>query len=195
MKGIDISYCQTDVDWQAIKNAGIEFVILKIGQKYRGEYELDEMFIEHVNNAVAAGLPYGIYLYAKAKTVEEVQQEADFVIEQINALLDGKQPEFGIWYDMEDGSIEESGADITALCQTFVNRMQEAGFGYVGVYSSYDWLTNSNIDTEALNVPLWVAQYNFMCDFEHPNLRMWQYTDHLSDDLPYDANEYFETEE
>jgi GH25 family lysozyme M1 (1,4-beta-N-acetylmuramidase) len=191
MKGIDISAWQENVDWQVVKDAGIEFVILKLGESG----ELDEKFIEHVNGVVDAGLKYGIYLYSKAITSEEARQEADFVIEQIKTLLDGKQPEFGIWYDMEDGSIEESGADITGLCQAFVDRMQEAGFSYVGVYSSYNWLTNGNIDTDALDVPYWVAQYNYECNFEHPNLRIWQYTDHFSDELPYDANEYFEAGE
>ena len=64
MKVIDLSAWQTDVDWQAIVDAGIEGVILKLGE----HDTLDEMFVTHVNNAVAHGLKYGVYYYAHACT-------------------------------------------------------------------------------------------------------------------------------
>ena len=73
MKVIDLSAWQTDVDWQAIVDAGIEGVILKLGERDT----LDEMFVEHVNNAVAHSLKYGVYYYAHACTEDEAVREAD----------------------------------------------------------------------------------------------------------------------
>jgi GH25 family lysozyme M1 (1,4-beta-N-acetylmuramidase) len=174
LKGIDISAWQTDVDWQAIVDAGIEFVILKLGQSGR----LDEMFIDHVNNVVAHGLKYGVYFYSKATSAEDAQAESDWVDAQIKQYLNGVCPEMGIWYDMEHNSIADSGTDITALCRTFIDQLKTAGYGYVGVYSSYNWLTNGNIDTANLDVPYWCAQYNFECNF--PNPKIWQNTDALA---------------
>lgn len=55
MKVIDISAWQENIDWKAVKNAGIEGVIIKLGEGTT----LDEMFFEHVNNAVNYGLKYG----------------------------------------------------------------------------------------------------------------------------------------
>lgn len=111
MKVIDLSAWQTDVDWQAIVDAGIEGVILKLGERDT----LDEMFVEHVNNAVAHSLKYGVH--------------------------------------------------------------------YIDVDALPDY------------VPLWVAQYNSHDDLsgEYPGrVRIWQYSDHFSDELPYDADEYYE---
>ena len=67
MKVIDISAWQENIDWEAVKAAGVEGVILKLGERTR----LDTMFVEHVNNAVKYGLKYGVYYYAHAATIDE----------------------------------------------------------------------------------------------------------------------------
>lgn len=188
MRGIDISAWQEGIDWQAVVDEGIEFVIVKLGERNR----LDSMFIEHINNAVSYGMKVGVYLYSHATTTEEAVEEADFVDEQIKTYLNGETPEMGIWFDMEDSSIENAGANITELCSDFINRLTEIGYTYVGVYSSYNWLTNGNIDTSQLpeDTPYWCAQYHYECNFEHKNLRIWQYTDSLNiGGMNFDGNE------
>lgn len=187
MKGIDISAWQENVDWQAVVDFGVEFVIIKIGESY----QLDSMFIDHINSAVAHGLKVGVYYYSHAINDTQAEFEAGWVGAQIQEYLNGNQPEMGIWYDMEDSSIVDFEADITVLCSTFIERMQSFGYTYVGVYSSYNWLVNGNIDTDQLNVPYWCAQYNYQCDFEHPSLKIWQYTDALNiNGQLFDGNEY-----
>lgn len=188
MKGIDVSAWQTGVDWQAVKDAGIEFAIIKLGESY----QLDSMFIGHINSAVEYGLKVGVYYYSHALNDTQAQFEAGWVDVQIKEYLNGKQPEMGIWYDMEDPKITNFEPDITAICREFVSWLNSAGYDYVGVYSSYNWLTNGNIDTAQLDVPYWCAQYNSQCDFEHPNLRIWQYTDSLNiNGQLFDGNEVF----
>lgn len=183
MKGIDVSAWQNNIDWQSVKNAGIEFVIVKLGQSN----SLDEMFVSHINNAVEAGLKIGIYYYAKATSTDEAKQEAEWVDDQIKQLLNGQCPEMGIWYDVEDPCIV--GSDITALCKAFIDPLIE--YNNVGIYSSYDWLTNGNIDTVNLDVSYWCAQYNSECDFQHPKLKIWQYTDSLNiGGTNFDGNTY-----
>jgi len=173
MKGIDISAWQSGIDWQAMKDAGIEFVIIKIGQGGR----LDEMFQDHMQNAAAFGMKIGVYVYSVARSLEEAIAEADWTATQIQTGL----PEMGVWYDVEDEAIAQSGVDITALCAAFVMRLCTYGFNLVGVYSSYNWLTNGNIQPERLgDTPYWCAQYNHECNFENPNLLLWQYTDSLN---------------
>jgi GH25 family lysozyme M1 (1,4-beta-N-acetylmuramidase) len=189
MKGIDISAWQENMDWQSIVDNGTQFVIIKLGESCK----LDSVFIDHVNNAITYGLKYGIYYYAKATNTEQAQQEADWVDSQIKEYLNGVNPEMGIWYDMEDNIIVNVGANITSICSAFISGLNAIGYIYVGIYSSYNWFTNGNIDTTQLNVPYWCAQYNYQCDFVHDNLKIWQYTDNLKiGEHSFDGNEYFE---
>jgi len=178
MKVIDISAWQEWIDWQAVKDIGIGGVIIKIGEKTH----LDDMFITHVNNAVTYNLPYGIYYYAHASTIDEAIAEANWVDKQIKTYLNGKNPELGIWYDAEDESMFKNNINVAYMIGNFINRLNELNYNYVGLYSSYNWLTNI-IDLKALPdyVPIWVAQYYHQNSFaiENPNriCRMWQYTD------------------
>lgn len=190
MKVVDLSAWQEDVDWKALSEE-FDGVILKIGQ---GTH-MDSMFVEHVNNAVAHNMPYGIYYYNKAQSVEEAQAEAQQVDEWIKTWLNGKNPQLGIWADVEDERMLNG--DATASAMAFVNYLWGIGYNYVGIYTSYSWLTYGNLDTSALkDVALWVAQYyseNSLLE-EQPDLicKIWQYTDHYSDEFPYDASVYYE---
>ena len=193
MKGIDVSYHNGVVDWQAVAAAGVEFVIVRLGW---GNRHLDEKFLANVNGAKAAGLKIGIYYYSYALEVEAAKAEAKFVKEilQDNSL----NPELGIWLDMEDadGYKERNGMPdnqtITDMCSAFICSLNEAGYRQVGIYASYSWLTGV-IDTSQLAdyVPYWNAQWGSSNDF--PPARMWQFTDSLAiNGQTFDGNEYYE---
>lgn len=192
MKVIDISAWQENIDWEAVKANGIEGVILKLGERNN----LDAMFIKHVNDAVAHGIKYGVYYYAHASNIVEAKKEAAWVDEQIKTYLNGRNPELGIWYDAEDKDMQSG--NVTASCSAFVCALNEIGYTYVGIYSSYNWLANGIIDVNQLAdyVPYWVAQYyhenSFKQEFPNKLVRMWQYTDCYSAELPYDGNIYYE---
>ncbi|MDQ0202459.1 GH25 family lysozyme [Pectinatus haikarae] len=194
MKIIDLSAWQENVDWQAIADAGFGGVILKIGERSK----LDDMFIDHVNNAVAHGLKYGVYYYGHAADIDTAKAEAAQVDTWIKTYLDGKNPELGIWYDAEDNSMLVGPQNVVYPITAFITALNAVGYNYVGLYSSYNWLTNE-IDLTCLPdyVPIWSAQYGYHEDSfkaENPDRvsRIWQYTDHYSDDLPYDASIYYE---
>lgn len=193
MNIIDLSAWQENVDWQAIVDAGFGGVILKIGEGST----LDSMFIDHVNNAVAYGLRYGIYYYGHAADVDNAKIEAAQVDAWIKEYLNGKNPELGIWYDAEDDDMLKGKQNVVYPITAFITSLNAAGYNYVGLYSSYNWLAHI-IDLTCLPdyVPIFGAQYNKKNDLltEHPELKMkiWQYTDHYSDELPYDASIYYE---
>lgn len=194
MKVIDISAWQEWIDWQTIKDAGIEGVILKIGEHYK----LDEKFIEHVNNAVAYGLRYGVYYYSHATFIHEAVEEANWVDKQIKTYLNGKNPELGIWYDAEDNSMLKSSNNIAYIIGNFINRLNEIGYNYVGLYSSYNWLTNViDLNLLADYIPIWTAQYGYHENsfaIENPNriCRLWQYTDcEQIGNMQLDCNIYY----
>lgn len=192
MKGIDVSENNGTVDFQAVANEGIEFVIVRLGY---GNRHLDGRFIENVKAAQDAGLKVGIYYYSYALTVESAQNEAQFVKEvlQENSI----DPELGIWFDMEDadGWKERHGMPdsdmLTAMCSAFICELNDAGYEHVGIYASYSWLTDI-IQTDKLAdyVPYWNAQWGPRNDF--PKAKMWQFTDSLNvAGQTFDGNEYF----
>lgn len=191
MKIVDISGWQSNFDWDYYVSLGVEGVIIKIGENNR----LDSMFIEHVNNAVAHGLPYGIYYYTHASSYDEAVADADSVAGWISEYLNGQTPELGIWYDAEDTDMLNG--DVAATCMTFLNRLTEYGHQYQGIYASWNWLSKEGahyIDVDSLPeyVPLWSAQYNSHNDLsdEYPGrVRIWQYTDNfygVDGDVYYD---------
>ena len=190
---IDISAWQQHINWQAIHKAQIDGVIIKIG-----EYtNLDEMFIRHVNNAVEYNLPYGVYYYAHAQTISESINEALWVDQMIKTYLDGENPPLGIWYDAEDESLLQSPINPAYMIGNFINKLNELDYNYVGLYSSYNWLTNIiDLNLLADYIPIWVAQYYHENSFkqEHPEriCKIWQYTDHKQiDDMCFDCNIYY----
>lgn len=191
MKIVDISGWQSNFDWDYYVSLGVEGVIIKIGENNR----LDSMFIEHVNNAVAHGLPYGIYYYTHASSYDEAVADADSVAGWISEYLNGQTPELGIWYDAEDTDMLNG--DVAATCMTFLNRLTEYGHQYQGIYASWNWLSKEGahyVDVDSLPeyVPLWSAQYNSHDDLndEYPGrVRIWQYTDNfygVDGDVYYD---------
>ena len=194
MKVVDISAWQENVNWQGLIDAGIEGVIIKLGERDT----LDSMFVEHVNHAVEYGLKYGVYYYAHACTHDEAVREADTVATWLKEYLRGETPELGIWYDAE--STRMTTGDVTEVCMAFVNRLTDYGHQYEGIYAAWNWLSKDGahyIDVDALPdyVPLWSAQYNSHDDLndEYPGrVRIWQYSDHFSNELPYDADIYYD---
>ena len=158
-KGVDISEHNGSVDFQALKNAGVQFAILRLG--YGSDYvsQDDSRFSENVHKAETAGMPWGAYLYSYAKTAAMAQSEAQHALR----LLNGKKPSYGVWFDVEDGQI--SSADVVTTSQTFCDAMEAAGV-YAGIYASLSWL-NGKLDSPLLDkYDKWVAQWNSICTYK-----------------------------
>lgn len=184
MQGIDVSYANTEFDWKnAVDNGGAEFCIIRIGRRRSdGEIEIDDLFTEHINNAIAAGLEVGVYFYTLAKSEAEAVEEAQWVDATLKEYCQGTIMKKGIWFDCEDerttGKLDSQ--SITNICSKFIVTMNELGYTNAGIYSGYKWFVAEEkilYDQLADYVPLWVAQYNSQCDFQDPRVQIWQYTD------------------
>lgn len=180
-KGIDVSENNGRVNWQIVKNKGMEFAIIRLGY---GSGHLDSEFYRNVNGALAAGLKIGIYYYSYALNTYGARKEAEFVLQTLkDSGLTPERLECGIWYDMEDADGFKarhgmpSKSEITAMCSRFISDLNAAGYS-CGIYASLDWLENK-IETHRLAkyVPYWCAQWGSSCDW--PRAKMWQYTDCL----------------
>ena len=193
MKVIDISDWNDQINWEhVIETHHVEGVIVKISEGRT----LSELYADHIAAAVEHGLPWGVYCYTHAQTAERAKEEAEVVLNAIEALGYGV-PELGIWYDVEDGDVVSlSKADVTAICSAFITACNHRDYS-AGIYASLCTLTD-NIDVKALApyVPYWCAQYDRLCDFEEyfpgNNLKGWQYTDSYEiDGAYYDMNEWY----
>ncbi len=185
-KGIDVSYHQYEndsdggyipLDWQAIKNFGIDYAIIRISDTSVG---IDPTFEQSYSDAKDAGLDVGFYLYTNATSVDEIRLEANFVL----SALKGKKFEYPVYLDLENELIKESEpAIINEMCVEFFTILQRAGY-YTGLYLNHEWLYNE-IDTESAlsRFELWYARYPETTEYAWNTeaygqpFGMWQYTD------------------
>lgn len=150
--GIDVSKHQGSIDWSKVKT---DFAILRAGF---GRYanQKDPQFERNYAGAKAAGIPVGAYWYSYAVSVREARQEASACLE----VLDQKQFEFPIYFDIEDSTQDQlSKLTLTAICEAFCDTLEKAGY-FAGVYASTYWFTNK-LDHARLasKYAIWLADY------------------------------------
>ncbi len=82
LKGIDVSKYQGEINWEKVKDSGIQFAIIRAGYG-KETYQKDPKFETNYNNAKAVGIPIGVYWYSYAATIEEGEDEAKACLENI----------------------------------------------------------------------------------------------------------------
>ncbi len=166
MKGIDVSSYQGDINFEQVKNSGIEFVIIKAGEWNK----VNSKFEENYKNAKAAGLHIGFYWFCDGETIEQIEMEADTCIK---ALVD-KQFDFPIYMDLENQSQFNLGKKFCSdAVRTFCEKLKNAGY-YPGLYVSTSWLNSVIDDDVKKKYTLWVADWRGYCGY-NGDYGMWQY--------------------
>ncbi len=170
-RGIDVSKYQGNIDFERVKESGINFVIARIGY---GQYEdqKDPKFEDNYRDATKINLPIGVYLYSYALSVEDAIKEANTAI----AWLQGRKLNLPVYYDIEDKSQVNLGKQtLTDMCKAFCNRIEEAGY-WAGIYANKYWLTSVLNASELQDrYTIWVAQYAEENTYQG-KYDMWQYT-------------------
>lgn len=170
-EGIDVSWCQTQVDWKRVAASGIRFAMIRAGFCYNdGSLKEDKMLRSHVQGAKAAGLEVGFYLYSYALTPQAARTAA----RQMAQLVAPYKPTFPIAFDLEDPSLERLGRDtLTQTAAAFCQEMEQAGF-YAMIYANKDWLTRL-LDARALaSYDIWLAQWASQPSW-NGSFGLWQY--------------------
>ena len=169
IKGVDISG-PINVTVDALRRAGVEFVICKtgFGSDYPGQQ--DSGIAKNLALLEKAGMPYGVYHYSYARDKQGGIDEAKHCLR----LLGGYKPQYGVWFDMEDAST--LGGDLKGAAQGFCETVEAAGHT-VGVYANTGWWKNRLTDPIFDRWPKWVAQYASECQIADRDI--WQYTDKL----------------
>ena len=173
--GIDISKHNGNIDWNAVKNSGVQYVILRCG--YRGSASgvlvEDQKFKSNIQGATAAGLKVGIYFFSQAVNEVEAVEEASMTL----SLIKNYKITYPVYIDVESANGRADGISkaartsvINAFCQTIRNS------GYTpGLYANKNWLTEK-INTGALGgCKIWLAQYVAAPTYGG-RYEMWQYS-------------------
>lgn len=166
-KGIDISYCQKGIDWNALK---IDFVIIRAGYgKYA--FQKDTMFESHYKHACNKGIAKGAYWYSYAMSEADAIREAKACIE----VLKGKKFEYPIYFDVEEQKQKALGkAKVSAIVKAFCSTMEAAGY-WVGLYTNLDWYLNLITDDIKTLYSIWIAQWDVAKPAINGPYGIWQY--------------------
>lgn len=178
LQGIDVSSHQGIVDWELVREDGIDFAMLRVG--YRGysvgSLNKDPNFTMNIENAQRAGLPVGVYFFSQAITVEEAREEAAFVLEALSGY-DIQMPVVFDWEVIGTSKARTDGlstATLGACAQAFCQMVEDAGYQpmiYFNVDTGY-----KNYDLrDIVRWPFWLAQYKEQPTFYY-DFALWQYT-------------------
>ena len=175
---IDVSSWQGNVDFEKVKNTGlVDGVIVRIGYGTTDNDDpvLDSRFKRNIEELKRLNIPFGVYIFGYAQNINASNIEVNFINDIFNKYNIPKDTY--IWYDAElttFNSFYYSKPIYNMVIDNFVFKLREKGYSNVGLYSNLYMLTKGNLSFEK-NYPVWVAEYNFRCEYEEEYLG-WQYT-------------------
>lgn len=172
--GIDVSGWQGKIDWEKVKNSGIEFAFLRLGYQtdFDDEYHTDKYFHDNIQAANRLDIPVGIYFYSYASTLTEAEHQANWIKDQIK----GYKVELGVafdwenWHDFNQAGVSFRG--INQIANHFLDTLN--GNGYSGLlYGSKNYL---DLIWQPEKYPVWLAQYYHKPTY-NGNFQIWQMSD------------------
>lgn len=149
MKGIDVSSWQGEIDWQKVKNAGIDFAIIRVA----AGQAVDKTFHYNIAQAKLNDILVGVYLYTKAKTAKDIDRELKVAFNALN----GYSLDLPFFWDLEDVSLRNMNKQTLTLNLLYALSQIESRGYKAGVYSNPDWLTYVVDYKSITGYPLWLA--------------------------------------
>lgn len=175
--GIDVSKWNKTIDWEQVKDAGIEYAIIRCG--YRGASSgalvLDPMYEQNIKGAIEAGIPVGVYFFTQAVDEVEAVEEASMVIR----LIEDYDVDYPVFLDSESAGGRGRAdrlevGERTKIHKAFLETIASAGYE-TGIYGSRNWLNDEVNMTELSNYKTWLAEYADIPAYDE-YYHMWQYT-------------------
>ena len=178
VSGIDVSAYQGEIDWETVKKSGVEFAIVRLG--YRG-YESgklveDKFARANLEGAAAAGIKLGAYFFSQALTVEEAQEEAQFVLDMLKDY-EITMPVVFDWEHINNETARTNGMDpyvATDCAKAFLEIIDEAGYWPMMYFNTFQARKLFYLD-QLMEYDFWLALYSDRLTFPY-KVDMWQYT-------------------
>lgn len=181
--GIDVSKWNGEIDWDKVKQAGVEYAIIRVG--YRGSSTgalvEDPYFEKNIRGAIASDIPVGVYFFTQAVNEVEAVEEASMVLK----LCSDYNLTYPIFIDSEgaggNGRADKLGqAERTLVCKAFCSTIKNAGYK-AGVYASRNWFNNNLLSDQLEQDVIWLAEYRETPLYQG-YYQMWQYSSNGSID-------------
>ncbi|MDO4745445.1 MAG: GH25 family lysozyme [Bacillota bacterium] len=178
-RGIDVSYWQGTIDWDKVKADDVDFAIIRCGYGMDQRDQDDSQFARNVSECERLGIPYGVYIYSYADSVDRAKSEAQHTLRLLREV--NADPDYPVYYDMEDDSTLDNtdNDDLVEFARIFCSTIEAAGYD-AGIYANLYWWNNylydipSDPDFDMYDK--WVAQYNYRCTYDKGEYRLWQCT-------------------
>lgn len=176
--GIDVSKWNQEIDWEAVKDAGVEFAIIRCGYRgaSTGALVIDPRYQENIEGAIEAGIPVGVYFFTQALDEVEAVEEASMVIR----LIEDYDVDYPVFLDSESAGGRGRADDLdsdqrTKAHRAFLQTIEAAGYE-TGVYASRNWLKDRIDMTRLSDYRIWLAEYADVPTYDDYYYHMWQYT-------------------
>lgn len=174
--GIDVSKWNGSIDWTAVKNSGVSYVIIRCG--YRGSTTgaliEDPKFKANISGARAAGLSVGAYFFTQAVNEVEAVEEASMAA----SLCSGYGLTLPLFLDVESSGGRGDRIDAstrTAVVKAFCQTVRNSGFT-PGVYANKTWFTEKMQVSQISSFKIWLAQYAAEPTYNASRIDYWQYS-------------------
>lgn len=179
--GIDVSKWEETINWTKVKNAGVDYAIIRVGGRGTSSGALyeDPMFDTYIEDAIRVGMPVGVYIYSQALTVEEAEAEANFVLERIQDYQISLPVVMDYEFYGNDGRLYNanlSKAEMTRNALAFCETISNAGYQPM-LYANKSFLTDNIYADQIEDVALvWLAHYTTSTSYSG-QYTQWQYSD------------------
>ena len=173
-KGIDVSEHNGNINFAAVKAAGIEFAMIRAGYGWTTQ---DKKFEQNVNGFLQAGIKVGAYWFLYCTNVQEAIKNADKCIEVLSKFKGKITFPIGCDYEYDSDSyserqgVKQNKASRTAMIEAFCDRLEEAGY-YVSLYLNKDYIVNKVNYSELTQFDLWLAHWDVAKPYRECG--MWQ---------------------
>lgn len=176
--GVDVSKGLGTVDYNKLKKAGVQFVMVKLGARGygNGQLVLDEYFEKNMKAASEAGLSLGVYFFSQAVNEEEAIEEASFLLEELKDY----NITYPVAYDMEEIKGDTARIDDltqeerTKIARAFLTTVSAAGYKTM-IYGNKEWLLQKINLSLLTEFDIWLSQETVLPDYPY-KFSMWQYS-------------------
>ena len=173
--GIDVSKWNGTIDWNAVKNSGVSYVIIRCGYRgsTKGSLIEDPKFEKNIKGATAAGLKVGVYFFTQAINEVEAVEEASMVL----SLIKNYKISYPVFLDVESSGGRADGLDSntrTKIIKAFCETIENSGYT-AGIYANKSWFEKKMDVSQLTKYKIWLAQYAAAPTYSKSKVDLWQY--------------------
>lgn len=179
---IDVSVWQNTIDWQAVKNAGVEGAIIRLSYGWGNGF--DAQAKRNISECKRLGIPFGVYVFSYAESAADGASEGADVVNLLRqAGVNPGDLSYPVFYDLENWTYTghrspTSPSVYDGIVNSWYGKLQAAGYNNLSVYSYTSYLNSALNSSNIHGKTRWVAQYGSTMQYTAfpTNDRGWQYT-------------------